>query len=273
MRPSASASAPQTQSECPSRTARQGLTWTWGRRRLRHSQIQSQLSSASQRPAPMVSRLARGEHVQDALFGGWWNGRLVRLGCLNGGSTGGTPNTVGFSNAAGGMIEEAAGRMPAPLVVRASCPEPSVTKSCANMTVLGGTPVLLTEASTQLTTTRTPGPSQWQQLGVGCGVCENPVRQGPPLPLFKPQPSQFRRLLYQPAQGVGCRRQEINLAMTVLHFHQSGQPLAVLIEVAAHGGRHPTRKSCPTTTKAAGIRGSLSNCDPGRHCWSHTIST
>jgi hypothetical protein len=52
------------------------------------------------------------------------------------------PNTVRFVNAAAGMNEEAAGRMPAPPVARASCPEPSVSPSCANLTVLGETPAL-----------------------------------------------------------------------------------------------------------------------------------
>jgi hypothetical protein len=37
-------------------------------------------------------------------------------------------------------MRNAAGTMPAPPVARASCPEPSVTTSCANLTVLGVPP-------------------------------------------------------------------------------------------------------------------------------------
>ena len=50
------------------------------------------------------------------------------------------PNTGGLVHAAAGMTEEAAGRMPAPPVARASCPEPSVTTSCATLTVLAEAP-------------------------------------------------------------------------------------------------------------------------------------
>jgi len=50
------------------------------------------------------------------------------------------PDAVSFVNAAAGMNEEAAGRMPAPQVARASCPEPSVTESCADLTISGVPP-------------------------------------------------------------------------------------------------------------------------------------
>ncbi len=58
---------------------------------------------------------------------------------------GGTPNTINLGDAETKQ-EEAAGRMPAPQVARASCPEPSFAKPCAKSAVLGGTPTLLESA-------------------------------------------------------------------------------------------------------------------------------